>query len=97
MCKTLIDLGYTICTGGTDCHLILVNLNPTGITGSKIEKLCDKVDISINKNSVGCRKIERCDFNKKENCCPGLSNVNCNNYCNGKNDSNSWSYGLWEN
>ena len=52
LCKELINLGYNMCTDGTDCHLVLLNLNPLHITGSKIEKLCEKVDISINKNSV---------------------------------------------
>ena len=52
LCSELQKYGYTICTGGTDCHLILVNLNPLGITGSKIEKICEVIDISINKNSV---------------------------------------------
>jgi len=52
MCEELINLGYNICTEGTDCHLMLLNLNPLGITGSKIEKICERVDISINKNSI---------------------------------------------
>ncbi len=48
----LIDYGYTLSTGGTDNHLVLVDLKPLGITGSKVEKLCDVVNISLNKNSV---------------------------------------------
>lgn len=50
--KYLLDQGYTLSTGGTDNHIILVNLNPLGITGSKIEKICERVDISLNKNAV---------------------------------------------
>ena len=50
--KYLSEQGYTLATGGTDNHLILVNLNPLGITGSKIEKICERVDISLNKNAV---------------------------------------------
>lgn len=50
--KNLIDAGYTLSTQGSDNHIILVNLNPLGITGSKIEKICERVDISINKNAV---------------------------------------------
>ena len=39
------------CTG-TDNHLVLMNLRPKGITGSKVEKMCDRVHITVNKNSV---------------------------------------------
>jgi len=52
LAQCLIDYGYTLATDGTDNHLILVNLKPLGITGSKVEKLCEAVNISINKNSV---------------------------------------------
>jgi len=48
----LIDLGYAIATGGTDNHLILWDLKPEGVTGSKFEKLCDAVNITLNKNCV---------------------------------------------
>merc|ERR1712071_285109 len=48
----LIELGYSIATGGTDNHLILWDLKPQGITGSKFEKLCDAVSITLNKNCV---------------------------------------------
>jgi len=48
----LIDLGYSIATGGTDNHLILWDLKPQGITGSKFEKICDAVSITLNKNCV---------------------------------------------
>ena len=48
----LINKGYNLSTNGTDNHLILINLRNKGITGSKIEKICELVDISLNKNSV---------------------------------------------
>jgi len=48
----LINRGYKVCSNGTDNHIILIDLNNKNITGSKIEKLCEKVNISINKNSV---------------------------------------------
>lgn len=48
----LIKLDYHVCSGGTDNHIILINLNNKNITGNKIEKLCEKVNISVNKNSV---------------------------------------------
>ena len=54
--KTLADFfinnGYNLSTNGTDNHLILINLRNKGITGSKIEKICECVNISLNKNSV---------------------------------------------
>ncbi len=48
----LIEKGYNICTGGTDNHIVLINLHDKHITGSKVEKICEKVNISINKNAV---------------------------------------------
>ncbi len=45
-------LDYTLVTGGTDNHLVLVDLKPKGITGSKVEKICDAVNITLNKNTV---------------------------------------------
>ena len=48
----LTSLGYSIATGGTENHLILWDLKPQGMTGSKFEKVCDKVSITLNKNCV---------------------------------------------
>ena len=48
----LISLGYQLSSNGTDNHIVLVNLRDKNITGSKVEKVCELVDISINKNSV---------------------------------------------
>ncbi len=48
----LLSLGYKIATDGTDNHLILVDLRPKGITGSKMEKTCDALGITLNKNAV---------------------------------------------
>ena len=48
----LKEKGYNLVTGGTDNHLLLVDLREKGISGSKVEYLCEKVDISLNKNSV---------------------------------------------
>ena len=44
--------GYKMATGGTDNHLVLWDLRPQGITGSKYEKICDKINITLNKNAV---------------------------------------------
>merc|ERR1740117_1337670 len=48
----LISFGYTLATGGTDNHLILWDLKPQKVTGSKFEKTCDAANITLNKNCV---------------------------------------------
>merc|ERR1719343_43234 len=48
----LTSYGYSMATGGTDNHLILWDLKPQRITGSKYEKICDAVNITLNKNCV---------------------------------------------
>ena len=50
--RRLMNYGYEIVTGGTDNHLVLWDLRPLGLTGSKLEKLCEAVHISLNKNAV---------------------------------------------
>lgn len=50
--KKLTSLGYTLATGGTDNHLVLWDLRPQGLTGSKIEHACDLCHITLNKNAV---------------------------------------------
>ena len=56
-CKAMADemqkLGYKVVSGGTDNHLILVNLKQSkGIDGARVETVCNKVQITLNKNSV---------------------------------------------
>ncbi|MFN4352980.1 MAG: hypothetical protein ACK4F6_19460, partial [Hylemonella sp.] len=41
-----------LATGGTDNHLLLWDLRPQGLTGSKLEKLCELAGITLNKNAV---------------------------------------------
>lgn len=48
LAETLVSHGYKLQTNGTDNHLVLWDLRPTGVTGSKIEKICDLVGITIN-------------------------------------------------
>lgn len=48
----LNELGYTLATGGTDNHLVLCDLRPQGVTGSKVELVCDAASITLNKNAV---------------------------------------------
>eukprot|EP00629_Pelagomonadales_sp_RCC1024_P006061 CAMPEP_0119272014 /NCGR_PEP_ID=MMETSP1329-20130426/8358_1 /TAXON_ID=114041 /ORGANISM="Genus nov. species nov., Strain RCC1024" /LENGTH=468 /DNA_ID=CAMNT_0007272067 /DNA_START=97 /DNA_END=1503 /DNA_ORIENTATION=- len=52
MAARLVEKGYSLATGGTDNHLILWDLRPAGLTGSKVEKICDVVQITLNKNAV---------------------------------------------
>jgi len=50
--QALVDLGHKLVTDGTDNHLLLWNLRPLGLTGSKVEKLCEKAEITVNKNTI---------------------------------------------
>jgi glycine hydroxymethyltransferase len=52
LAKSLIDLGHDIQTGGTDNHLMLWSLRKHDLTGSKLEKVCEKAGITVNKNMV---------------------------------------------
>ncbi|MBX7144489.1 MAG: serine hydroxymethyltransferase [Oligoflexia bacterium] len=45
-------LGFTIVSGGTDSHLLLVDLRPADITGKDAEKALDAVGITVNKNTI---------------------------------------------
>eukprot|EP00887_Chlorella_sp_A99_P003909 scaffold11.g3909.t1 len=48
----LMARGYKLVTDGTDNHLVLWDLRPEGVTGSKMEKACDLCHITLNKNAV---------------------------------------------
>ena len=52
MAETLIDLGVPVVSGGTDTHLMLVDVTPTGQTGQQAEHLLDNVGITVNKNTI---------------------------------------------
>jgi glycine hydroxymethyltransferase len=52
LASELQKLGYRIVTGGTDNHLLLIDLRPTGLTGKLAEELLDSVGISTNRNSI---------------------------------------------
>ena len=52
LAEAMMAKGYKLCTDGTDNHLILWDVRPQGLTGSKIEKVCDLINISLNKNTV---------------------------------------------
>lgn len=52
LCKALIDRGITIVSGGTDNHLMLIDLRNLNITGKEAEHLLDKVGVTCNKNTI---------------------------------------------
>ena len=52
LCKALMDRGFQIVSGGTDNHLMLVDLQKLNLTGKEVEKLLDSVNITANKNTV---------------------------------------------
>lgn len=52
LCKGLMDRGVKIVSGGTDNHLMLVDLASMGKTGKEVENLLDSVNITCNKNTI---------------------------------------------
>ena len=52
LAKILSDNGLRIISGGTDNHLILVDVTSLGINGKEAEKLLDEVNITVNKNTI---------------------------------------------
>ena len=52
LAQHLIDEGFDLVSGGTDNHLMLVDLRSKNITGKDAEKLLDQVRITVNKNTI---------------------------------------------
>lgn len=52
LADTLMAEGFKLVSGGTDNHLMLVNLTDTGVTGKEAEKMLDEVGITVNKNAI---------------------------------------------
>ncbi len=52
LCKGLMERGIKIVSGGTDNHLMLVDLTNFGLTGKAVEKLLDAAHITCNKNTI---------------------------------------------
>ena len=52
LAKALLDEGFNLVSGGTDNHLMLVDLRPFGVTGKELEKRLDDVHITANKNAI---------------------------------------------
>lgn len=52
LANSLLEKGFDLVTGGTDNHLMLVDLQPFNITGKELEKKLDEVYITVNKNAI---------------------------------------------
>ncbi len=52
MAETLADRGARVVSGGTDNHLMLVDVTPLGVTGVEAERLLDEIGITVNKNAI---------------------------------------------
>lgn len=52
LAESLIAKGHKLASDGTDNHLILWDVRPHGLTGSKVEKVCECASISLNRNAV---------------------------------------------
>ncbi len=52
LCKGLMERGIRIVSGGTDNHLMLVDLTNFGLTGKAVEKMLDAANITCNKNTI---------------------------------------------
>jgi glycine hydroxymethyltransferase len=52
LAQALLDRGYDLVTGGTDVHLILVDLRRKALTGKKAEAILEEAGMTVNKNAV---------------------------------------------
>lgn len=52
LAKELLDKGFNLVSGGTDNHLMLVDVRSKGVTGKQAEKMLDDVGITCNKNAI---------------------------------------------
>jgi glycine hydroxymethyltransferase len=52
LAKTLADSGCRVVSGGTDNHLMLVDVTPLGVTGREAEAILDGIGITVNKNAI---------------------------------------------
>ena len=52
LAAALVARGYAIVSGGTDTHLMLVDLRPRDLTGKEAEHLLDRAGITVNKNTI---------------------------------------------
>ncbi len=48
----LVAEGFTLVSGGTDNHLLLIDVRPQGLTGKEAEKILDEIGVTVNKNTI---------------------------------------------
>ncbi len=53
LATSLIDRGYRVLTGGSDNHLVLIDVSVLGLTGVGVERALERCDIVVNKNRIG--------------------------------------------
>ena len=52
LAKDLMDRGEVVLTNGTDTHIVMWDVRPHDLTGSKVEKALEAIGITVNKNSL---------------------------------------------
>lgn len=52
MCKVFKDSGIKIVSGGSDNHLLVLDVTSIGLTGAQAEEALDKINITVNKNTI---------------------------------------------
>ncbi|MGO9568311.1 MAG: serine hydroxymethyltransferase [Desulfomonilaceae bacterium] len=52
LAESLVEEGFTLISGGTDNHLILIDLTDKGINGAEAQELLERAGITVNKNSI---------------------------------------------
>lgn len=57
LAEHLLSLGYRLVSGGTDNHLVLVDLSPKGVTGKEAEDILGSANITVNKNAIPFDKL----------------------------------------
>merc|ERR1719393_670953 len=50
--EAMLKHGYSLVSGGTDNHLLLVDLKPSGIDGARVEAVMELANVALNKNTV---------------------------------------------
>jgi len=52
LANSLVERGFELVSGGTDNHMMLVDLRPKGVTGADAENILDEVGVTVNKNAI---------------------------------------------
>lgn len=57
LCSSLKENGFSIVSGDTDCHMMIVDLSATGVNGKEAEAMLDEAGITCNKNTIPFDKL----------------------------------------